>query len=40
MNNCETYNILCPYALSDIGRSASLPCFGTQEQCNKWRNRK
>ena len=37
MNKCYSYNILYPYALGDIGRSASLPCVGAQEQCDKWR---
>jgi len=37
MNYCETRNILCPYALSDIGRVASLPCIATQKQCDNWR---
>jgi len=37
MNKCRSYKILCPYALDEIGRSASLPCVGTQEQCDKWR---
>lgn len=34
MNKCKNYGILCPYALIAWDE---LPCFATQEQCDKWR---
>lgn len=37
MNFCETYKIPCPYALSDLGRSSSLSCMATKENCEVWR---
>lgn len=41
MNQCDSRNIECPYALSDIGKEmAGLPCIGTQEQCDKWQARR
>ena len=35
MNKCYSYNILSPYAIGEIGRSASLLCFGSQEKCDE-----
>lgn len=38
MDICETYKISCPYALNEFTKEyASLPCIGTQEQCNQYR---
>jgi len=34
MRKCDSYNIPCPYKLSD---ESPLSCFGSKEKCKKWR---
>lgn len=34
MQRCQSYNIDCPYALSN---NPTIPCFGNFEQCKNWR---
>ncbi|MFH0891507.1 MAG: hypothetical protein V1867_01870 [Candidatus Falkowbacteria bacterium] len=39
LNTCPNpayHGIKCPYALSD---GSPLPCFGSQEQCDAFRNK-
>lgn len=38
MNQCNNYSIPCPFALS-LGDQSGLPCIGTQEQCDAWREK-
>ena len=34
MGYCKSYDLECPYALSDM---APVPCVGSQEQCDMFR---
>jgi len=36
MNECKNYHIPCPYALNAWNE---LPCVGSQEDCNMWREK-
>ena len=36
MNKCNNYDIPCPYALVAWDE---LPYFGTQDQCDAWREK-
>ena len=36
MNDCPTYSLKCPYALSE---GLPVPCVGNQEQCNTYREK-
>lgn len=34
---CINYKIPCPYSMKS--ENAPVPCFGSQEECNVWREK-